>query len=217
MTAQRLNQIKNVLRQRQFDATVILENVHKSHNLSAIIRNCDAVGIAEVHAVDGDAGWHTSNHTASGSQRWVNVHKHTDIDTCFAHLKQQGKTLYAAHLSDEAVDFRDIDYTQPFALLMGQEKFGVTPETAAKVDGHISIPMHGMVESLNVSVATAVILYEMQRQRLAAGLYEHCQLDPDRFEKTVFEWCQPKMARFYQDRNLPYPPLDEDGDIIALP
>lgn len=214
MTQSRLNRIQTVLRRRQLDCTVILDNVHKPHNLSAIMRTCDAIGIDKIHAVQNDGKTKTSSHTASGSQKWVTVEQHPTGVSAIHHLQQQGMKIYAAHLSEQAVDYRSIDYTQPVAILMGQEKWGVSEACAAEVDGHITIPMLGMVESLNVSVAAAVILYELQRQRAAKGMYEVSQFNPEELDRLTFEWSQPKMTRYYQRQNLPYPDLDEDGDII---
>ena len=203
-----------MLAQRQFDFTVILENVHKPHNLSDIVRSCDAVGVAEVHAIQSaDHFGKVPAHTAAGSDRWVKVNRHTNTPTCLNTLKQRGFKIYAAHLSDQAQNFRDIDLTQPNAVLFGQEKWGVSKTAAAQADGHIIIPMHGMVDSLNVSVAAALILYEMQRQRQQVGAYDTCQLPAAELEHKIFEWCQPKMARYYRDKGLPYPEFDEDGYI----
>ena len=217
MLFRRYQRIRATLDRRQPDLTVITEDVHKPHNLSAIIRTCDAVGVSEVHAmnkvVDGE-DLPTFTQVAQGSEKWVDLYRHTTIEGAIAQLQARNFKIYAAHLSDRAVDYRDIDYTQPTAVLMGAERWGVGESTADLVDGHVIIPMLGMVQSLNVSVAAAVILFEAQRQRLAAGFYDQPRLNPDVYQRKVFEWGYPDLIERYREQNLPYPALDEQGQII---
>jgi len=116
------------------------------------------------------------------------------------------------------VDFRSMDYCQPTAIVLGNEKEGLTDDLRSHADGLIHIPMQGMVESLNVSVACALILFEAQRQRLDDGFYADQRLDPKRHADTLFEWLHPKVARFCRERNLAYPKLNDQGDIVeAIP
>ncbi|MBE9047042.1 tRNA (guanosine(18)-2'-O)-methyltransferase TrmH [Pleurocapsales cyanobacterium LEGE 10410] len=213
MIPRRYARIKQVLDRRQPDLTVLTEDVHKPHNLSAIIRTCDAVGVFAVHAVNRHSNTPTYSQVAQGSEKWVKLSSHSDIKTAIKHLQQQHR-VYAAHLSDTAVDYRQIDYTQPTAILLGTEKWGVTPEAAGLVDGHIIIPMQGMVQSLNVSVANAVILFEAQRQRLQAGLYDRVRLDPETYRRVLFEWGYPDIAALYHRQGKPYPRLGEQGEIL---
>ena len=214
MSQNRLVRVLTTLSKRQTDATILLDSVHKPHNLSALIRTCDAVGIPTIHAIPTEGAVRTLNHTSSGSHHWVTLMKHPSISDAIGSLKNSGTTIYAAHMSDEAVDFRQVDYTTPCAIILGAEKFGVSPEAAELADQHIKIPLLGMVESLNVSVAGALILYELERQRMEKGLYNKAHYDQKTLEALTFEWLQPKLARYYQARGLPYPALDEDGDVI---
>lgn len=195
MTDERVARVREVLLKRQPDLTVVAENVHKPHNLSAILRSCDAVGIGTVHAVTPTGGVPVYSDTSASAQKWVQLEVHPDIDSTVDSLRGQGLQLLAAHFSAEAVDYRKIDYTRPTALLLGNEKHGVTPRAAALADGHVIIPMLGMVQSLNVSVAAAVILFEAQRQRLAAGFYEEARLEPGELERLAFMWLKPREAR----------------------
>lgn len=190
MTEARRRRIEEVLRRRQPDLTVLLENVHKPHNLSAILRTCDAVGILEAHAVNPTGGVPTFNETSGGSHKWVYLQVHSDIQTAIGHLRERGFRIYATALREDAQDFREVDYTQPTAILLGAEKWGVSEETLALSHGAIKIPMLGMVQSLNVSVAAAVILFEAQRQRLKAGLYEHPRLDPELYQRVLEDWLR---------------------------
>ena len=215
MIPRRYERLKQVLDRRQPDLTVLAEDVHKPHNLSAnIIRTCDAVGVFAVHAVNRHTDTPTFSQVAKGSEKWIDLHPHPDIKTAIKHLQANDYKVYAAHLSDVAIDYRQVDYTQPTAILLGTEKWGVTTQAADLVNGHIVIPMQGMVQSLNVSVANAVILFEAQRQRLEAGFYDRVRLDPATYYKTVFEWGYPEIADMYRREGKPYPQLGEEGEIL---
>ncbi|EHB9087072.1 tRNA (guanosine(18)-2'-O)-methyltransferase TrmH, partial [Salmonella enterica subsp. enterica serovar Enteritidis] len=163
MNPKRYARICEMLARRQPDLTVCMEQVHKPHNVSAIIRTADAVGVHEVHAIWPGSRMRTMASAAAGSNSWVQVKTHRTIGDAVAHLKGRGMQILATHLSDKAVDFREIDYTRPTCILMGQEKTGITQEALDLADRDIIIPMIGMVQSLNVSVASALILYEAQR------------------------------------------------------
>ncbi|EMJ9775681.1 tRNA (guanosine(18)-2'-O)-methyltransferase TrmH [Morganella morganii] len=216
MNSQRYERICRMMAMRQPDLTLCLEEVHKPHNVSAVIRSADAVGIHDLHAV-----WpekiKTLVSSAAGSNSWVNVHNHDTLGDAVTLLKSQGMQILATHLSDSAVDFRAVDFTRPTCIIMGSEKTGISQEAVRLADQHIMIPMSGMVQSLNVSVAAAVILYEAQRQREAAGLYEHprCALALDEQQRLLFERGYPVLAQVAREKKLPRPQIDEQGHIIA--
>ncbi|TQV73746.1 tRNA (guanosine(18)-2'-O)-methyltransferase TrmH [Aliikangiella marina] len=209
----RNQKIIDLLNRRQTNMTVFMDEVHKPHNLAAIVRTCDAVGIGEVHAVYPEGMISSCGHTASGSNRWVETHTHNSLDEGIIPLKEQGMQVLAAHFSDRAVDFRAIDYTKPTVVLVGSELYGVTERAAEVADEHVLIPMLGMVQSLNVSVATAIILYEMQRQRETAGMYDSRQIDEQTFNRLRFEWLHPQISEFCQKHQIRAPYIDEQGDI----
>ena len=142
------------------DLTVLLEHVEKPHNLSAILRSCDAVGALEAHIVSLQGRPRTFNSTAQGSQKWVALHDHPDIETAISNLKTKGFRVYGTHLGVEAKDYRDCDFTGPTAFVLGAEKWGLTDRARDLMDEALFIPMRGMVQSLNVSVATATLLFE---------------------------------------------------------
>ncbi|ALP40466.1 tRNA (guanosine(18)-2'-O)-methyltransferase TrmH [Aeromonas schubertii] len=216
MTPERFKRITDMLAMRQLDLTVCLEEVHKPHNLAAIVRTADAIGIHRVHAVWPRKRIAKRKGTARGSQNWVDVKLHQDIHTAVAELKASGMQILATHLSESSVDFRAIDYTKPTAILLGQEKFGITDEALALADHHVVVPMVGMVQSLNVSVAAAAILYEAQRQRELAGCYTRgCPLDPEEQNAILFEGGHPIFARICKQKELPYPRLGPEGEILA--
>jgi tRNA (guanosine-2'-O-)-methyltransferase len=214
MNAQRFARIREMLALRQHDLTVCMEQVHKPHNVSAVIRTADAVGIHEVHAVWPSQRMRTVVSSSAGSNSWVKVTTHRTIADAVSHLKEQKMQVLATHLSDKAVDFREIDYTRPTCILMGQEKTGITPEALALADQDIIIPMVGMVQSLNVSVASALILYEAQRQRQNAGMYQrdHSLLDEAEQQRLLFEGGYPVLARVAKQKGLPYPWINAQGE-----
>ena len=216
MTPERFATLKKVLNYRQPDLTVVMDGVHKPHNFNAIIRTCDAVGVFEAYYVPVTERYRELTNTGKGSEKYVYARRHNHFSEIGPALKDRGYQLLAAHLSDEAVVFRGIDFTRPTALVMGAELEGLNPETAQKVDQHVIIPMQGMVESLNVSVACAIMLYEAQRQRLAAGLYDQPRLASEVYEKTLFEWCWPRVAELCQEQGRDYPSLNESGEIESF-
>ncbi len=215
MTPERYRRLRDTLDRRQPDLTLITEQIHKPRNIAALVRTADAVGIHQVHMVwPWDKHRHYSG-TAMGSDRWVNVNRHESMPSAVSQLKAQGYKVYAAHFSAQAVDYRDVDYVTPCALVLGNEKQGITEETAAIVDEHVVIPMMGMVESFNVSVAAAIILAEAQRQRAAEGLYDYVRLEQEEYWQTFFRWAHPKVAQYCHKNDLPYPPISEvDGEIV---
>jgi tRNA (guanosine-2'-O-)-methyltransferase len=215
MTDRRREKVESVLAHRQPDLTILAERLHKPRNFSAIVRTCDAVGINEVHAIPGNEGLAIHWKTSQGAEKWMNVRSHDDLASACRYLREQGFQLVAAHLSEDAVDYRQIDYTLPTALLLGTELFGVSETALAESDHQIRIPMKGMTDSLNVSVACAVVLYEAMRQREAAGLYDESRLDPALREKQRFEWLQPAVTRFCRERGLDYPEMDEAGNVVG--
>lgn len=206
-----------MLATRQPDLTVCLEQVHKPHNVSAIIRTADAVGVHQVHAVWPTTRMRTLVSSAAGSNSWVSVKTHRTIGDAVGHLKAQGMQILATNLSARAVDFREVDYTRPTCVLLGQEKTGITEEALALADQDIVIPMIGMVQSLNVSVASALILYEAQRQRQNAGLYrrDNSMLDNEEQQRLLFEGGYPVLANVAKRKGLPRPQIDEQGQVVA--
>ena len=214
MSRSRFEKFKQVLRDRQPDMTVLTDQVHKAQNISAILRTADAVGIPEIHMVQPMRGRLVYHNTAGGSGRFVSARVHDSIEHAMDAARDRGFKLYAAHWSPRARNYREVDYRQPFALIMGAEKRGLSEAAAEAADEHLTIPMVGMVESYNVSVAAAIILEEAMHQRREAGLYERPLVEDSSYRATLFRWAQPKMAAYCDRHGLPYPELDEDGDLI---
>ena len=213
MTLERYSRIAKVLQQRQPDLTVVTDFVHKGRNLSAIVRTFDAVGVMELHSASDDPTFRTHTGTTVGAHKWINTLVYSDICEPLKKLKDDNFQIVAADISDSTKDYREIDYTRPTALVLGAERYGISDQAKPYIDHSITVPMLGMVESLNVSVASAIILSEARRQREQAGLYEKCRLDNATYQTLLFEWMQPLLAKYCQKHGLSYPELDEEGDI----
>lgn len=216
MRPDRFRKLRRVLDRRQPDLTILMDRVSKGHNFSAILRNCDAVGVLEAHAVPPDRGLNLHPDTSGGTAKWIRVRRHSDGPAAIQFLQGEGFQVVAAHPGPRAVDFRVVDFTRPTALLMGAELYGVSPKALELADVTAVIPMMGMVRSLNVSVAAALLLYEAMRQREARGMYDPpSRLPADRYTETLFEWAHPELASRCRRRGIPYPEMGEDGEIIG--
>lgn len=217
MSPERFTRITSMLAHRQPELTVFLERVHKPHNLAAIVRTADAVGVSDVHATWEDKKMKLAgNKSATGSQNWVTVHSHNSTVDAIQALRDQGMQIIATNLSDTAIDFREVDYSIPTAVILGQEKTGISDEALALADQDVIIPMVGMCQSLNVSVASALILYEAQRQRELAGMYNgEIRLPDEEVHRILFEGGHPIFTKLCKEKKLPYPPLDDEGQINA--
>ena len=215
MTPERYHKIRQMLCQRQPDLTLITDEVEKGRNIAAMRRTCDAFAVGEMHAVVKD-DYEPRRHAGItvGAHKRVRLFHHKNMAEPVAQLKSKGMKFVAAHLCDSAIDYQEYDFTQPTAILMGSELFGVSEETQKYVDEFIYIPMRGLVESLNVSVAFALILSEACRQRQAAGMFDSPQLAQEEIDRLIFEWGYPKLKPYYQGKGLAYPPLDDQGQII---
>jgi len=214
LNPERFRRIRSVLERRQPDLTVLMERVNKTHNFSAILRTCDAVGVLRAHAVIPEKGIDLHHHTAAGTSKWVQVRAHPTIQAAVDHLRRDGFKVLAAHPTDEARDYREMELTGPVAFMVGAELDGLSEEGLALADETVVIPMAGMVRSLNVSVATALLLFEAFRQRKAAGLYDKSRLPEKEHDRLLFEWAYPEIAEVLQRKEEPYPPLSPNGDLL---
>ena len=192
MTPERTEKFERVVHCRQPNLTVILENVHDSHNIGAVLRTCDSIGIKEIFVLYTEAHLTKDrlilgSRTSSGARKWVDVHLYNDIEACFSHVRKNYDHVFSTHLSEDAVSSYDLDLTQSVALLFGNERDGVSKEALAYSDGNFIIPQVGMVESLNISVACAVTLYEAFRQRKEKGFFDENPQLNEVERKALFE------------------------------
>lgn len=213
MTPERLARIKETLNRRQPDLAVVTDEVHKAHNLSAIIRTCDAFAVPKVHAIWPYDNYRTFRGRAQGSQHWVDVETYRTTEDAIGQLQGQGFKVCVANFSERAIDFREYDFTQPTAIMMGNEKTGVTDIAAEMADEHLTIPMLGMVQSFNVSVAAALLLSEAERQRSIKGMFDQRRIPDEDFERLIFEWSHPLYTRICKSQGWEYPETNEDGDL----
>jgi tRNA (guanosine-2'-O-)-methyltransferase len=190
MTAERSEKLLRVLSKRQSNLTVVMENVQDPHNISAVMRTCDAVGIQDIYILNTKIPRHKKFGAKSSSSalKWLTIHQFNNSEECFAVLRKNYKTILTTHLSSDAVGLHDIDFTESIALVFGNEHEGVTEEVRALADGNFIIPQMGIIQSLNISVACAVTIYEALRQKTNAGHYNSISLPKDRMEILMNEW-----------------------------
>lgn len=191
MTPEREARVKNVLDRRQNGLVVVMENVHDPHNISAVMRTCDAVGVQDVFVLNNSIPRHKkfAKRSSASALGWLTVHQFTDTDACMAAVRQLCDKVYATHLGVSSCSLYEVDLVQRIALVFGNEKEGVTAECLAHCDGNFIIPQMGMVRSLNISVACAITLYEAFRQRNNAGRYDGTpQLPAQRWNDLAKEW-----------------------------
>ncbi|MDC3234285.1 RNA methyltransferase [Prochlorococcus sp. AH-716-A06] len=211
----RFERIKNVLNCRMKNLTVLVEAVNKPHNLSAILRTCDAAGVFEANFINEKDKVKTFNSTAQGSQKWVKLNNHETTISAVSELKKKGFKLYGTTLNERSTDYRNFDYSENTCFVLGAEKWGLSDQLISKVDESIFIPMSGMVQSLNVSVAASILLFEAIRQRESKSLLplKGEGLSAEEYEKTLFEWSYPELASIYRKSGNKYPKINQYGEI----
>ena len=191
MTPERKDRIEFVLNHRQPDLTVVLENVFDPHNISAVMRTCDAVGIQEIYVLNTKIPRHKKwgARSSSSAAKWLTVHQFDNAEECFKALRKKYQHIYTTHLSTDAVSLYDINFSDSgVALVFGNEHAGVSDEIRALADGNFIIPQVGMIRSLNISVACAVSLYEAYRQKALARHYEGKRLPEQMYAHLYEQW-----------------------------
>lgn len=190
MTPERRKKLQAVLSKRQNDITVVLENVFDPHNISAVMRTCDAVGVQEVYVLNTKIPRHKKwgARSSSSAAKWLTVHQFENAEQCFLSLRKKYSKILTTHLSSDAVNLYAIDFTEPLALVFGNEHSGVSEEIRKLADGNFIIPQEGIIRSLNISVACAVTLYEAYRQKSKSGHYDKTKLDGEMLSGLLNEW-----------------------------
>ena len=190
MTPEREDRLKKVLDKRQNNLTVVLENVFDPHNISAVMRTCDAVGVQDIYVLNTKINRHKKwgARSSSSAVKWLTVHQYTDASVCFTELRKKYPLILTTHLASNSISLYAINFTLPVALVFGNEHDGVSDEIRAIADGNFVIPQMGMIRSLNISVACAVSLYEAFRQKSAAGQYDQVGLEENEYNKLWTEW-----------------------------
>ncbi len=188
VSEERLNKMKQILKTRQDTLRVFMDYVYSPHNLSAIVRTCDAVNVGKLYYRH-QKKVKLNNEITMGAHKWIFHEYVDDIEKFYKNIKSQGYQVVVTLLDEDTVDFREVDYTKPTLIVLGNEVDGASETSIKYADKKVIIPMYGMSQSLNVSVANAVILYEAQRQRANKGMYDKPQLPPEIIEKTLKKWA----------------------------
>lgn len=190
MTPERIQRLRSVLDKRQGNITVVLENVFDPHNISAVMRTADAVGLQDIYILNTKIPRHKKwgARSSSSAAKWLTIHQFDQAVECFSSLRKRYSTILTTHLSSDAVSLHSINFTGSIALVFGNEHSGVSEEIRAMADGNFVIPQMGIIRSLNISVACAVTLYEALRQKQLAGHYNKPGLDTARYEELLKEW-----------------------------
>jgi tRNA (guanosine-2'-O-)-methyltransferase len=190
MTPERMLRLKNVLDKRQNDLTIVLENVFDPHNISAVMRTCDAVGVQDIHVLNTKINKHKrwGARSSSSAAKWLSIHQYSEAAECFSALRKNYPLILTTHLTSNAVSLFEIDFSKPVALVFGNEHDGVSDEIRTLADGNFVIPQVGMIRSLNISVACAVSLYEAFRQKQAMHHYEKMKLSQSEYQDLWKDW-----------------------------
>lgn len=190
MTPERQEKLLTVLSRRQQGLGIVMENVHDPHNISAVMRTCDAVGIQDNYILNTKIQKHKQfgPRSSSSAAKWLTVHQYEDAEACFTDLRKEYDKVLTTHLGADSVGLYELDLTQRIALVFGNEHEGVTEEIRAMADGNFLIPQMGIIQSLNISVACAVSIYEAMRQRMVAGKYDQASLPVERMDELMKEW-----------------------------
>jgi tRNA (guanosine-2'-O-)-methyltransferase len=190
MTPERMTRLTSVLNKRQDDITVVLENVFDPHNISAVMRTCDAVGVQEIFIVSTKIPPHKKwgAKSSSSAAKWLTVHQFDDAVECFSTLRRRYSSILTTYLGNDAISLHQLDLTISIALVFGNEHSGVSDEIRELADGNFVIPQTGIIQSLNISVACAVTLYEAFRQKTLAGHYDQKKLNEAKYSELLKEW-----------------------------
>ena len=190
MTPERSERLHKVLSKRQLNLTIVLENVSDPHNISAVMRTCDAVGIQEIYILNTHIPRHKKwgAKSSSSAAKWLTIHQFSDVQSCFEALRKKYKKIYTTHLSSDAVDLYELNLTENVALVFGNEHSGVSEELIGLADGNFIIPQVGIIKSLNISVACAVSLYEAFRQKNALNHYHQPKINNEESKSLLNFW-----------------------------
>ena len=190
MTHERKQRIESVLSKRQNDLTIVLENVFDPHNISAVMRSCDAVGVQEIYVLNTKIPRHKKwgDKSSSSAAKWLTVHQFENADDCFKALRKKYSIILTTYLSSDAVSLYELNLTNSVALVFGNEHSGVSEEIRCMCDSNFLIPQVGMIQSLNISVACAVSLYEAFRQKKIAEHYSTQKLSSIEYSTLFDQW-----------------------------
>ncbi|MCX6148177.1 MAG: RNA methyltransferase [Candidatus Kapabacteria bacterium] len=197
-TEERKERLFEVLSKRKKSITAVFENINDPHNLMACLRSCDAIGVYEVHTIDCEMKIKkkkVGHGSSSSAKKWVKQNKYEYIEDCFEKIKSEGKKIYTTHLASDSVSLYDLDLNQPIAMVFGNEHSGVSEKAVSMADGNFLIPQIGMIQSLNISVACAVTMYEIYRQRALYNRINEAEIFGEELDLIYNEWLLPKSIK----------------------
>ena len=215
ISEERYDRICEVLEQRTNHLTIILEDLHKSHNANAVLRSCDGFGIQDVHIIENRNEFDKESTVSIGAHNWLTLHRYNqesvnNIDVCFRNLRDKGYKIIATtpHERDSNID--QLEISQKTALIFGSELEGISDEALDKADGFVKIPMYGFSESFNISVSAAICMYELSKQ--IRSINSSWQLDEEYKLKLRYQWIKQTIKagdqlanKFIQDNSLSLP------------
>ena len=193
MRPERKARIDEVLNKRQPDLVIVMENVEDPHNIGAVLRTADSVGVQEVYVINTLIGIHEfrKKRSSGSADKWLTIKHFYSVQECVDELRRKGLQIWATHLGTDAQSLYSIDLTRAVALVFGRERGGISDEMLKHCDGNFVIPQVGMIKSLNISVACAVSLYEAFRQRSQKSKYDGaCQLNEAARAELYTEWTK---------------------------
>ena len=189
MRPERSERFKEVLQRRTRYLTVAMEDVFQMHNASAVVRSCDVFGLQEAHLIEKRFGQRLDKNIALGAQKWVDINRYSDPETCVNTLKQKGYRIVATTPHGDCYTPESIPLNTPLALFFGTEKEGLSEEILSRADLRLKIPMYGFSESLNISVAAAIIIQQLS-SRLRASDISWGLSEADILEKRLDWTCK---------------------------
>lgn len=185
LTESRREKIQKVVSHRVQSFQPVFENIYDRGNISAAMRSAEAFGFYKFHIIEQpDAKFKAANRVSQGTEKWLDIQKYSNTKSCIEKLKSQGLKVYVTHLDTDSIDIDEVDFTQPTALMFGNEKDGISQEALELCDGSVVIPMKGFAQSFNISVAAALSFYHVYSYRLRHQLPES---DLDEAEKLYLK------------------------------
>ena len=161
ITEERKQRFSEIISQRTNHFTVAMEDVFQMHNTSAVVRTCEVFGVQQAHSIEGRYGKRLDEKIAMGAQKWVDVFRYDDTQKCIDTLREKGYQIVATTPHKDAYLLNDFDISKKSAFFFGTEKEGLSEKVLAQADTYLKIPMVGITESLNISVAVAIVLQQL--------------------------------------------------------
>lgn len=193
LTPERLERLRTVLENRVANVTVVLENLHKDHNMSAVLRTCESFGIQDVHVIPQPGKGEVFGTVTQGCHRWLTIHRHDDINSCFRSLRISGFRILAGVLGERSRPLDQVDWSGKVALVFSNELDGAGREVTEQVDGTFVIPMEGFSQSLNVSVAAGIVIHHVLGAKRQLGDLE--RIPEDRAGAILGRWIRNSVNR----------------------